>query len=298
MSEPQPLFTGIIVVDKPQGFTSFDVVAKMRGIFKTKRIGHGGTLDPMATGVLPVFLGQAAKAVDLQPRTDKTYVATVLLGLSTDTGDITGAELQKQESYVSESDFCAVLPRFIGKQQQVPPMYSAVKVKGKPLYSYAREGKEVERKARAIEIFSIDYLGRPAPEQFSIRVHCSKGTYIRTLAEDIGKALGVPSTLAALQRTTAGIFSIEQAYTLQQIQEAKENNSLDKLLYPTDFVFSEIPIVLLQEKQAQRLCNGAVVYGIKQEPGLWRAYCNNEFLGLVYIGQDGTLVGEKLFVVR
>lgn len=297
MTTPQQ-FMGIVVVDKPQDFTSFDVVAKMRGIFQTRKIGHGGTLDPMATGVLPVFLGQAAKAVDLQPRADKTYVATILLGISTDTGDITGDVLQENNRQIAEEEFRKVLPPFVGKQQQVPPMYSAVKVAGKPLYSYARAGKEVERKPRPVEIFSIDYLGQQDSNRFSIRVHCSKGTYIRTLAEEIGTALGMPATLAALRRTVAGVFCIEQAYTLQQIQAAKEEGSLQQLLLPIDTVFEEIQQVALDENQMQRLCNGAIVYGLKNAPGRFRAYCNNQFLGLVQIRQDGTLMGEKLFLQR
>ena len=196
---------GILVVDKPEGFTSFDVVAKLRGICGTRRIGHGGTLDPMATGVLPVFVGGAAKAVDMQERADKMYTATMLLGRRTDTGDVTGETLEQAAvpADIGLDAVAAVLPRFTGTQQQVPPMYSAVKVNGQPLYKAARAGKTVERTPRPVTLHSIMLAGSPAPNEYILNIHCSKGTYVRVLLEDIGRALGVPATMAALRRTAS-----------------------------------------------------------------------------------------------
>ena len=287
---------GILVVDKPQGFTSFDVVAKLRGICQTRKIGHGGTLDPMATGVLPVFISGAAKAVDLQPRQDKTYEATLLLGVATDTGDITGEVLQQAEVAITAEEFQKVLPSFEGQQQQLPPMYSAVKVNGKALYRYAREGQEVERKPRTITVHSIEYLGEgPQQNQFVIRVQCSKGTYIRTLSEDIGKALGVPATLAALRRTQAGMFTIGEALTLAEIQQAKNEGKLEDLLRPVSQVFAEMPSHTLGAEDIRRLCNGAAVYRQKIRPGRYTIYGPDGFAGLACMQDDGILRGEKLF---
>ena len=181
---------GILIVDKPMDWTSFDVVAKLRGVLGTRKLGHSGTLDPMATGVLPVFCGGASKAVDLQLNHDKSYRAVLKLGARTDTGDITGTVLETAPVTAGEAELLAVLPQFVGPQMQVPPMYSAVKVGGQPLYKLAREGVTVERKARPIEIYSITYGGSPAENEYVLDVKCSKGTYIRTLLEDIAAAMG------------------------------------------------------------------------------------------------------------
>ena len=208
---------GILIVDKPMDWTSFDVVAKLRGVLGTRKLGHSGTLDPMATGVLPVFCGGASKAVDLQLDHTKTYCARLRLGMQTDTGDITGTVLETAPVTAGEKELLAVLPRFLGPQMQTPPMYSAVKINGQPLYKAARKGQTVERTPRPITIYEITYLGSPAPGDYTIRVSCSKGTYIRVLAEDIGTALGVPATLAALRRTRAGAFKIEECHTLPEI---------------------------------------------------------------------------------
>ena len=179
----------ILPVDKPAGWTSFDVLAKLRGALGTRRLGHAGTLDPMATGVLAVFIGNATAAADRQPDHDKTYEATIRLGLRTDTGDVTGTALETTPVTVGEAELKAVLPQFMGRQMQLPPMYSAVKINGQPLYKAARKGQTVERTPRPITIYEITYLGSPAPGDYTIRVSCSKGTYIRVLAEDIGTAL-------------------------------------------------------------------------------------------------------------
>ena len=201
----------ILPVDKPAGWTSFDVLAKLRGALGTRRLGHAGTLDPMATGVLAVFIGNATAAADRQPDHDKTYEATIRLGLRTDTGDVTGTALETAPVTVGEAELKAVLPQFMGRQMQLPPMYSAVKINGQPLYKAARKGQTVERTPRPITIYEITYLGSPAPGDYTIRVSCSKGTYIRVLAEDIGTALGVPATLAALRRTAPGRSRLRNA---------------------------------------------------------------------------------------
>ena len=194
---------GILIVDKPMDWTSFDVVAKLRGVLGTRKLGHSGTLDPMATGVLPVFCGGASKAVDLQLNHDKTYRATLRLGARTDTGDSTGTVLETAPVTAGEKELLAVLPQFIGPQMQVPPMYSAVKINGQPLYKLAREGVTVERKARPIEIYGIEYGGSPAENEYVLTVRCSKGTYIRTLLEEIAAAMGQKGTMSALRRTAA-----------------------------------------------------------------------------------------------
>ena len=220
---------GILPVDKPAGWTSFDVLAKLRGALGTRKLGHSGTLDPMATGVLAVFIGKATAAADRQLNHDKTYEATIRLGLRTDTGDITGTALETAPVTVGESELKAVLPQFTGELMQLPPMYSAVKINGQPLYKAARKGQIVERTPRPITVYSIEYLGSPAPGDYTLRVSCSKGTYIRVLAEDIGTALGVPATLAALRRTQAGEFGIEQCHTLPEILAAAESAGIERL---------------------------------------------------------------------
>lgn len=286
---------GILVVDKPEGFTSFDVVAKLRGLCGTRKIGHGGTLDPMATGVLPVFIGTAAKAVDLQPLQDKCYEATMLLGTRTDTGDITGTVLEKAPVTAGEEDLLGVLNAFLGQQQQVPPMYSAIKIQGKPLYKYAREGKEIERKARTIVIREIEYKGSPAQNQYTIWVHCTKGTYIRTLVEDIGAKLGLPATLTALRRTHAGMFALHQAHTLPQLQQAKDEGVLPSLLLPVETVFAALPRTELEPDACRRVVHGAPVWGVRLPQGRYTAFSGGEFIGLVHVDAESVLRGEKLF---
>ena len=184
------MMQGILIVDKPTDWTSFDVIAKLRGILGTRKLGHSGTLDPMATGVLPVFCGGASKAVDLQLDHTKAYRAVLRLGQRTDTGDVTGTVLETAPVTAGEQELLAVLPQFLGPRMQTPPMYSAVKINGQPLYKLAREGKTVERKARPIEILDIRYEGSPAENEYALTVKCSKGTYIRVLLEEIAEAMG------------------------------------------------------------------------------------------------------------
>ena len=216
------MMQGILIVDKPTDWTSFDVIAKLRGILGTRKLGHSGTLDPMATGVLPVFCGGASKAVDLQLDHTKAYRAVLRRGQRTDTGDVTGTVLETAPVTAGEQELLAVLPQFLGPRMQTPPMYSAVKINGQPLYKLAREGKTVERKARPIEILDIRYEGSPAENEYALTVKCSKGTYIRVLLEEIAEAMGQKGTMSALRRVAAGVYSEADAHTLEEIQAAKD----------------------------------------------------------------------------
>lgn len=290
---------GILIVDKPAGFTSFDVVAKLRGICKTRKIGHSGTLDPMATGVLPVFIGGAARAVDMQQNTDKAYDAVMLLGRRTDTGDVTGQTLAEAPvpADVDEAAVRRVLERFTGPQMQLPPMYSAVKINGQPLYKAARRGETVERKPRPVVIHSLTLTGRVSENEYALHVACGKGTYVRTLVEDIGGALGVPATLAALRRTQAGPYTQEQAVGFAQIQQARDEGRLEELLLSVETVFTHLPVVEVNEAGEKRLLNGAPVYRCGAADGRVRVRRGDVFLGVGRV-KGGTLCAEKLFVER
>lgn len=257
---------GIVIVNKEAGFTSFDVVAKLRGILHIKKIGHTGTLDPMATGVLPVCVGKATKICDVLTDRDKTYEAEVVLGITTDTLDTTGKVLTEQPVSVTKDRLEAVLSSFRGEVTQIPPMYSAVKVNGKKLYEYAREGVEIERKKRKVTIHSLDLLStdfqasddagkasafRPS---FRIRVHCSKGTYIRTLCDDIGHELGCGAAMDSLIRTEVGKFTIDRALSLSEIEELVGKN--EEILMPIDSVFDGYPGFIVREDAMKLLANG------------------------------------------
>lgn len=248
---------GIICVDKPQGFTSFDVIAKMRGILKMKRLGHGGTLDPMATGVLPVFAGKATKACDILPDRDKTYEAAFRFGITTDTQDVTGTVTKERPANVATEQLEKVLEKFRGEIMQVPPMYSAVSVGGKRLYELARQGKEIEREARAVTIYKLDILSFNEREQGGIlTVSCSKGTYIRTLINDIGEALGCGGIMTSLVRTRACGFDLSQCVTLEQLQAAAEDGDFSPFVKPVEEVFAYLPAVRLSPAQERMYRNG------------------------------------------
>lgn len=291
---------GILIVDKPTDWTSFDVVAKLRGVLGTRKLGHSGTLDPMATGVLPVFCGGASKAVDLQLDHTKTYRAVLRLGMRTDTGDITGSVLETSPVTAGREELLAVLPAMIGPQLQVPPMYSAVKINGQPLYKLARQGVEVERKARPIEIFSIECGGSPAENEYELTVHCSKGTYIRTLLEDIAAAMGQKGTMAALRRTTAGAYTEADAHTLDEILAAKQEGTaaLESLMLPVESVFLTLPALTVSPRVEQHLLHGCPTSRYPAEDGRYRVRDEGgRFLGLANIKQ-GVLQVEKLFIER
>ena len=244
---------GILIVDKPTGWTSMDVCAKIRGILREKRVGHAGTLDPMATGVLPVFVGRATKAVSFAESGEKEYLAALRLGLVTDTQDITGEVLETHDaSAVTEAEVRAVLPRFTGEISQIPPMFSAIKINGQKLYDLARQGKEVERKARAVTIFALEVVEQVSETDYILRIRCSKGTYVRTLCHDIGQALGCGGCMFSLRRTMAAGFTLDESVTLEQMQEGGE-----ALLRPTDSLFRDRPDYRLKtEKQEERCRNG------------------------------------------
>ena len=212
---------GVVVVDKPAGWTSMDVCAKLRGVFGEKRVGHAGTLDPMATGVLPVLVGRATRAVDFVAQGEKEYVAALRLGVETDTQDLTGAVLaQAPVPPEVRQGLEALLPRFTGEIDQIPPMYSAVKVGGRKLYELARKGVEVERRPRRVTIHTLEILDQSGPEEFTLRVVCSKGTYVRTLCHDLGRALGCGGAMAALRRTRVGRLTLERAVTMEALVQA------------------------------------------------------------------------------
>ena len=281
---------GIVIVDKPQGWTSQDVTARLRRVFNTRRIGHGGTLDPMATGVLPVFVGRGTRGVEFFEHAEKTYEAVLRLGLATDTEDITGTVLEEKEVHISEEEFLGILPQFRGKIQQIPPMYSALKVKGQKLCDLARKGKEVERQAREIEIFKLECLEFNGNEA-RLLVHCSKGTYIRTLCKDIGAALGCGGCMASLRRVTAGEYTIEEAVPLQTLLDTAE---AETYLRPVDSMFRNIPSVKLTVNQEKRCRNGNA-FSVQLADGTYRAYSQNgEFLMLAQV-ENGTMSTIKSF---
>ena len=291
---------GILVADKPAGWTSFDVVAKLRRVLGTRKLGHSGTLDPMATGVLPVFCGGASKAVDLQLDHDKTYRAVLRLGCRTDTGDITGTVLESTPVTAGEAELIAALPRFVGPQMQTPPMYSAVKVNGQPLYKAARQGLTVERKARPIEVYGIEYGGSPAAGEYVLTVRCSKGTYIRTLLEDIAASIGQLGAMSGLRRTRAGLFTEADAHSMEEIVAAGEKgpDALAALLLPVERVFEPLPLLQVDGPTAARLYNGCPTSRYPAAEGRYRVRDEaGQFLGLAKVA-GGALRVEKLFVER
>ena len=281
---------GIIIIDKPQNWTSQDVTAKLRSVFQTRRIGHGGTLDPMATGVLPVFVGRATRGVEFFEHADKVYETTLRLGLTTDTEDITGSILEEKPVDVTENQVKAVLEQFKGEISQIPPMYSAIKINGQKLCDLARKGKEVERKPRTITIFALDFLGMTGND-VRLRVHCSKGTYIRTLCKDIGNALGCGGCMATLRRTNAGSYTEEDSIPLSVLVAC---DNPQQHLRGVDTLFAQYPSVTLTEKQALRTRNGNS-FSIGLADGTYRAYDEaGEFLMLAKV-ENGTMFTIKSF---
>ena len=283
--------SGIVIIDKPADWTSMDVCAKLRGILKERRIGHGGTLDPMATGVLPVFVGSATKAVEFAEKGDKEYIAGLRLGLVTNTQDSTGEILETRPVQTGREELEAVLPRFTGEIEQVPPMFSAVKIQGKKLYELARKGQEVERRPRPVVIHALEVLEQTEPDRFLLRVRCSKGTYVRTLCHEIGQALGCGGCMDALRRTMAAGFTIEQAVTLEQVQEQG-----GALLLSVDRLFEAHPAFQLTGTKQEKACrNGCPVEAKGLESGLYRVYSRDgEFLCLSRYG-NGELRSVKNF---
>lgn len=281
---------GIVIVDKPQGWTSQDVTARLRRVFGTRRIGHGGTLDPMATGVLPVFVGRATRAVEFFEHAEKTYETVLLLGEKTDTQDVTGTVLEERAVDVTKSQVEEVLTRFRGEIMQVPPMYSALKVNGQKLYELARKGKQVERQPRPVTVYELTVLSFEN-NRLSLRVRCSKGTYIRTLCEDIGEALGCLGCMEALRRTQAGEYRLEDAVALEDLLESSTPESC---LRGMDTMFARYPAVKLTANQEKRCRNGNS-FTRPMPDGIYRAYGENgEFLMLAKV-EDGVMSTIKSF---
>ena len=281
---------GIVIIDKPQGWTSQDVTARLRRVFNTRRIGHGGTLDPMATGVLPVFVGRATRGVEFFEHAEKTYETVLRLGMTTDTEDITGTVLTEREVCVTGPMLEEVLGRFRGEIQQVPPMYSALKINGQKLCDLARKGREVERKPRTITIHELTLLGMEN-EHIRLRVRCSKGTYIRTLCKDIGEALGCGGCMAQLRRVQAGEYTISEAVPLEQLLE---QTCPEAYLRSVDTMFRQYPAVTLTANQEKR-CRCGNSFSVVMEEGTYRAYSREgEFLMLAKV-ENGVMSTVKSF---
>ena len=281
---------GIVIIDKPAGWTSQDVTARLRRVFGTRRIGHGGTLDPMATGVLPVFVGRATRGVEFFEHAEKTYETELLLGVATDTEDTTGTVLFRREVSVTQEQLDGTLERFRGEITQIPPMYSALKVNGQKLCDLARKGRQVERQPRPVTIHELTLLSREG-DTLRLRVRCSKGTYIRTLCADIGEALGCGGCMQALRRTQAGEYTIAEAVPLQQLLEAAEPETY---LRNVDTMFRGYPAVKLTVNQEKRCRNGNA-FSVSLPGGTYRAYSQSgEFLMLAKV-EDGVMSTIKSF---
>lgn len=281
---------GIVIVDKPQNWTSQDVTARLRRVFHTRRIGHGGTLDPMATGVLPIFVGRATRGVEFFEHAEKTYETVLRLGLTTDTEDITGAVLTETPVSVTDEQIEAALAAFRGEIMQVPPMYSALKVNGQKLCDLARKGKTVERQPRPITIHELTLLERGV-NTLRLRVRCSKGTYIRTLCKDIGEELGCGGCMESLRRVSAGEYTIDEAVPLQELLDTTQ---AAKYLRSVDTMFRNYPAVTLTANQETRCRNGNA-FSVKLPEGTFRAYSQSgEFLMLAKV-EKGVMTTIKSF---
>ena len=284
---------GIILVDKPQDWTSHDVVAKLRGVLHERRIGHSGTLDPLATGLLVVFVGRATRAVEFSEADSKEYLSGLRLGVSTDTQDITGNVIDKCNALPDEAAVRETLCRFIGDIEQIPPMYSAIKIGGKKLYELARRGESVERTPRKITVSSIDIVDKDGTD-YILNISCSKGTYVRTLCNDIGDALGCGACMSSLRRTRAGAFSVDKAHSLEDIEAAALEDRLSDIILPVDALFAPFPKLTVSESAAKRLKNGNVIK-VSAEDGDYRVYSDSEEFLLLGRVEDGKLKTIKSF---
>ena len=285
--------SGILIVDKPEGWTSMDVCAKLRGVFHEKRVGHGGTLDPMATGVLPVFVGRATRAAEFAEKSDKEYIAGIKLGVITNTQDITGEVQERRPAQVSRERLETALEQFQGDIMQVPPMYSAIKINGKKLYELARKGREVERPARAVTIKALEILDKQGDSLYTIRVRCTKGTYIRTLCHDIGQALGCGGCMASLRRTMAAGFTLEDAVSLEQIRTESDPASL---LLPVDCLFAGRPVLVLKSAEAEKKIRNGMTAVLPELPsGEYRVYSPDEIFLALCQAKGGKLTTIKSF---
>lgn len=310
---------GIINIYKEKGFTSHDVVAKLRGIMKQKKIGHTGTLDPEATGVLPVCLGNATKLCDMLVEKEKEYIATVCLGVSTDTQDLTGNVLKKAEVKVKEEEIRKALGEYVGSYEQIPPMFSAIKINGKKLYELAREGKEIERKPRQVFIYEIELLQVNLP-YFKMWVRCSKGTYIRTLCHDVGEKLGCYAAMAELERTKSGQFALDTALKISEVEKLmeeyreKSDEKLLSFLIPVDSLFMTMPEIIIPESLEKLIYNGNPFPANKIKLPKWETFSlhlqdgekkqqvriylnNNKFTGIYeFREKEGKFYPVKMFL--
>lgn len=284
---------GIILIDKPQDWTSHDVVAKLRGILHERRIGHSGTLDPLATGLLVVFVGRATRAVEFAEADSKEYIAGLRLGLSTDTQDISGNVIAECSDLPDEGAVRRAVNSFIGDIEQIPPMYSAIKIGGKKLYELARKGQSVERAPRKITVSSIEIIGRESGD-YLLKIACSKGTYVRTLCNDIGASLGCGACMSSLRRISAGAFSVESAHSIDEVENAANEGQLVDITLPVDTLFSALPELKVTESTANRLKTGNIIK-ISAADGDYRVYSDSAEFLLVGKAENGKLKTIKSF---
>lgn len=284
---------GIILIDKPQDWTSHDVVAKLRGILHERRIGHSGTLDPLATGLLVVFVGRATRAVEFAEADSKEYIAGLRLGLSTDTQDISGNVIAECSDLPDEGAVRRAVNSFIGDIEQIPPMYSAIKIGGKKLYELARKGQSVERAPRKITVSSIEIIGREGGD-YLLKITCSKGTYVRTLCNDIGASLGCGACMSSLRRISAGAFSVESAHSIDEVENAANEAQLVDIMLPVDTLFSALPELKVTESTANRLKTGNIIK-ISAADGDYRVYSDSAEFLLVGKAENGKLKTIKSF---
>jgi tRNA pseudouridine55 synthase len=288
------LYNGILIIDKPAGISSHDVVGKMRKIFNQKRVGHGGTLDPMATGVLPIFAGRGTHATGYVQEGGKLYAARMRLGIKTDTQDTTGEVILSRPAAVSRGDIESALPAFRGDITQLPPMYSAVSVNGVRLYKLARQGVEVEREARHVRVDGLTLGEQTAPDEWELLIECTKGLYVRTLIDDIGEALGCGAAMSALRRLRAGNFVIENAVTIEQAGQLAEAGELQAKMLSCDVIFRDLPECRLKKRGEELITNGAP-YTLGLPDGQYRLYgADGGFLGLG-VSREGVMRIEKSF---
>jgi len=285
---------GILLVDKSADWTSHDVVAKLRGILHERKLGHAGTLDPMATGLLVVFAGRATRAVEFAEADRKRYAAVLQLGLTTDTQDTTGRVLSRQEIYITNKELDAALERFRGELSQIPPMYSAVKVNGQRLYKLARKGTEVARVPRQITVFDLKRRSDVTDGRAELEIECSKGTYVRTLCADIGAALGCGGAMAALRRVRAGAFSVEQAHTIEQLQTLAEQGRIEEVLLPAESLFADDPVYITNKEQ-ERACRNGAPFPAEAAPGRYRVRSGSGSFLMLGRCADGEMRSVKNF---
>ena len=284
---------GILLMDKEPDWTSNDVVVKLKGILHERRIGHSGTLDPMATGLLTVFVGRATRAVQFAESDSKRYRAALRLGITTDTQDITGNILEQKDATVTQAELEAVLERFRGEIEQVPPMYSAIQIGGKRLYEIARKGGTVERTPRPVTIHELNIVGREG-EDWLLDVRCSKGTYIRTLCHDIGAALGCGGCMSALRRTEAGAFRVDDAITISEAQRLRDAGEIEQRLLPVDMLFSREKTCTASAQEEKRIRCGTE-YRTELPDGLYRVYGESGAFLMLGRAEDGVMKTIKNF---